>query len=137
MSVEGNKNAEKWTEEEALKHVKKIDAYLEENPKCFSITEALVACGGYPEQLIYFSDKFGIGPVFQSIKVIKTKCAARLEQKGYEPYAATMSIFLLKANHGYLDSQEINITRKEDDLSKLTDDELKAMIAIKSKLRED
>jgi len=58
--------------------------------------------------------------------------------KHYPPDTGAAFIWLKNRQAKYWkDKSEVDVNRKDDDLSKLTDDELKAMIAIKSKLRED
>jgi hypothetical protein len=99
----GNKNAEKWTLEEAGKFFEDVYSYVKENKNCCSISEACSELGWYEKVFAYIQKKYeniDFNPIKKAGEVIKH----RIIKKGLEnEYNATMSIFILKNNHDMKD----------------------------------
>lgn len=101
----GNRNAEKWTHEEAELFCNKVLEYVRSDERCRSITTACAKLGKYETLINYFEDKFGI--VFESIKEAKAIVKGRLMEQALDGDAnATMAIFILKNNHDMADKVE-------------------------------
>lgn len=96
----GNKNACKWTEEKANDFFDKVLHHIKENEDCCSLAEATVEAGYYETVAQYLQEKFE-GVDFESFKKAMNILKARIIKRGLEhKYNATMSIFMLKNNHG-------------------------------------
>lgn len=109
--MKGNKNAEKWTLEEAEKFCDDVLEYVINNKKCRSISEACTELGEYEELISYLCNKFDT--VFKSIKRAKDIVKNRLVNQGLDGDAhATMAIFILKNNHGMKDRHDITSDEK-------------------------
>lgn len=106
--MKGNKNAEKWTIEEAETFCDSVLQYIKDNKKCRSLSEACVECGEYEDLVHYLCKKYDT--VFRSIKIAKDIVKNRLASQGLDGDAnATMAIFLLKNNHNMTDKQQTEI----------------------------
>jgi hypothetical protein len=102
----GNKNAEIWTIEEALKYSEIVLDYVISNDDCVSIQEAACNTGQYNEILIYLGNKFEID--FHAIKKANSIIEQRIYKKALQnKYNSTIAIFGLKNNHGWKDKHEI------------------------------
>ena len=124
----GNSNASKWTLESAQSLCDDISEYVKNNKECYSITEACVELGYYETLLDYFRTKFENTIDFEPIKRAFDIIKARLLKNGIKGDTnATMSIFVLKNNHGMKDKTEQEVSGKLD-LSKYTDEELQAKL---------
>ena len=111
-----NTNAEKWTLEEAEKFCNSVLAYIEQNKKCRSLSEACTELGQYEDLINYLSNKFDI--VFRPIKRAKDIVKNRLVSQGLDGDAnPTMAIFILKNNHNMTDKQQTDITTNGKDVS--------------------
>jgi hypothetical protein len=110
----GNKNAEKWTEEKALKLGNDLIDWLSEkdeegNEKGNIFYEEFLVIERklYPdltsylsEKYLSFSDLIKKAKKIQELKLIKFGIADRLQP--------TMTIFVLKNHHGYTDRKEFD-----------------------------
>ena len=104
--MEGNKNAEKWDLARAEMFFDHILKYIQDEPKCRSLSEACVAIGEYEDLMNYLINKFP-DTVFRSIKKAKDIVKNRLVQQGLDGVAnPTMAIFILKNNHNFTDKQQ-------------------------------
>ncbi len=101
----GNKNAEKWTLEESNKFFDKVLDYVLKHDDCCSMSEACSELGWYEELFVYIQNKHktvDFKPIKKATELIKQ----RLIKKGLNSeYNPTMSIFILKANHGMNEHQ--------------------------------
>ena len=110
-----NTNAEKWTLE-AEKFCNSVLAYIEQNKKCRSLSEACTELGQYEDLINYLSNKFDV--VFRPIKRAKDIVKNRLVSQGLDGDAnPTMAIFILKNNHNMTDKQQTDITTNGKDVS--------------------
>lgn len=104
----GNKNAEKWTKEQAQGFIDRILQEVETDINCTSIEKAAVNIGWYESLLVYLENKFqdiDLMPIKKSKAIIKS----RLIEKGLKnEYNPTMTIFILKNNHDMKDKQEVD-----------------------------
>lgn len=104
----GNKNAEKWTKEQAQGFIDRILQEVETDTNCTSIEKAAVKIGWYESLLVYLENKFqdiDLMPIKKSKAIIKS----RLIEKGLKnEYNPTMTIFILKNNHDMKDKQEVD-----------------------------
>ena len=103
----GNKNAEKWTLEESKKLLNDVYNYVHDNDDCCSISEACANLGWYEELFVYIQNKHE-SIDFKPIKKAKEIVKQRLIKKGLNnEHNATMSIFILKNNHGMDDKTKV------------------------------
>ena len=114
--MEGNKNAEKWNFERTEKFFDDILKYVQDNPKCRSLSDACVEVGEYEELISYLLNKYP-DTVFKSIKRAKDIVKNRLVNQGLDGDAnPTMAIFILKNNHNMTDKQQTDVTTNGKDL---------------------
>ena len=111
-SLRGNKNAEKWTENEVIGLLSAIyDKVKAEN--CYFVLQAIK--GKLTKaQWDYFVEKYKDNQsVFGIIKNIQATCECNLvEAMLTGKVKETGSIFLLKAKYGYIDKQQIEHEHK-------------------------
>jgi len=123
----GNKEAEKWTQENVLEKLQEIDQLSKEDKNVVFLYEALELVDLYPDVWQYWKEKFKEDiDVFRAIKKIEQMLENRICKKGLTgEHNATMSIFLLKAKYGYSDKQEINlnVTKGADSIFLEEDDD--------------
>lgn len=114
----GNKAAEKWTLEDAMKigedlisWMKAKNEYGEDNGNIF-YEDFLILENDYYEELIsYLCKKFD--PFLKLIKKAKKIQELKLVKYGVaDRLQAAMTIFVLKNNHGYKDKSEVETTIK-------------------------
>ncbi len=103
----GNKTAEKWTREQVIPLLAKIEKEAEK-ASCLYIGTALVAVKLYKEIWSYWKDKFkDDDDVFQPIKRIEQMFEAKLFAGGLKgELNPTTVIFGLKNNHDWKDKRE-------------------------------
>ena len=109
MSVKGNKNAEKWTEQEAINFIESVYDYIQENKDNYHLGFALIQCGQYPELWAYIGNKFKDSTtVFKAIKKVELTLESRIVNSTMTGAikSAAMAIFYLKNKHGYKDKTE-------------------------------
>ncbi len=124
MSVKGNKNAEKWTVEEARKISQKaLDAV---NDDCYFIASIAEECEIYRELFFYLMDKFNDDEaVFNTIKRMYNKCEAIIWKKSAEgDMDKTIGIFALKSLHGLMETSKILTDQTIKTIEQNTDEEL-------------
>lgn len=102
----GNKNAEKWTEEEAILLGNDLIEWIKQ-PTNFWVQEFLSSRGLYKDLTGYLENKF------QSFLELKKEADAIQENKIVtkalkNEFNNTMSIFVLKNKHGYKDKTEVD-----------------------------
>ena len=106
----GNTNAEKWDLVTTEMFFDDILKYVQANPKCRSLSEAVVEIGEYEELISYLTNKYK-DVVFKSIKRAKDIVKNRLVKQGLDGDAnSTMAIFILKNNHNMTDKQQTDVT---------------------------
>ena len=106
----GNTNAEKWDLVTTEMFFDDILKYVQANPKCRSLSEAVVEIGEYEELISYLTNKYK-DVVFKSIKRAKDIVKNRLVEQGLDGDAnSTMAIFILKNNHNMTDKQQTDVT---------------------------
>lgn len=107
MSVEGNKNAEWLTEEEALTILSKADEVIGDD--CYILSDVAVKCDTYREQFNYIAKKFKENKtVFHSIKKITNKCESIVAIKtANNEINVALGIFILKAYHGLIETSKL------------------------------
>lgn len=114
---EGNTNAEKWDLVSTEMFFDDILKHIQANPKCRSLSEAVVEVGEYEELISYLLNKHS-DVVFKSIKKAKDIVKNRLVKQGLDGDAnATMAIFILKNNHNFTDKQQTDITTNGKDVN--------------------
>ncbi len=120
----GDKIAEKWTEQEAIKLAEELLAWIKEPDHTFYEDFLCVENDYYPELISYLSNKFS--PFLNLIKRAKKIQEMKLIKLGIsDKVATTMSIFCLKNHHDYKDRKDHNINATiESDLSGLSTEEL-------------
>jgi hypothetical protein len=119
QSMPNNKNAEKWTLEEAESFCNEVLKILEENPKVRTLGKACLMAGKYEQIIGYLEDKFQT--VFTSIKKAREIAKERLIESALEnDVNTTMAIFILKNNHGLKDRQDIDHTTKDKEINEVT-----------------
>jgi len=109
-AAEGNKYAEKWTEETATEAIGKVYQYNLDNEWNYHLGGALIECDLYEELWSYFADKFKDNDkVFKAIRKVEKHLEARIINSTMSGVAksAAMAIFYLKNKHGYKDQSEI------------------------------
>ena len=103
-----NKNAEKWTIEEAKTFFNKILSILESDESIRTLGGACLKAGGYESLINYLELKFDID--FESIKKAKEIVKNRLIEQGLDNEVNTgMAIFILKNNHSMTDKVDNTI----------------------------
>lgn len=106
----GNKYNEVWDLETTEQFFNDIVEWIESNPKCRSISEAVVELGQYEELVSYLINKFS-DKDFKSIKRAKDIVKNRLVKQGLDGEAnPTMAIFILKNNHNMTDKHQTDLT---------------------------
>ena len=106
----GNTNAEKWDLVTTEMFFDDILKYVQANPKCRSLSEAVVEIGEGEELISYLTNKYK-DVVFKSIKRAKDIVKNRLVKQGLDGDAnSTMAIFILKNNHNMTDKQQTDVT---------------------------
>jgi len=119
MAQKDNNNAEKWTEKEALKAIKKVSDYNIENKGNYHLGLALIENDLYPELWAYFTNTFKDNPlVFKAIKKVESFLEARIinSTMSGEARGQAMAIFYLKNKHNYRDKTETDITSKGESI---------------------
>jgi hypothetical protein len=114
MSVKGNKNAEKWTVEEARKLANKaLDAVDDET---FFISSIAEKCETYRDLFAYLMDKFNDDKVvFRTLKRMYNKCESILwERASQGEIDRTIAIFALKSLHGLMETSKQEIDHTTD-----------------------
>jgi hypothetical protein len=114
MSVKGNKNAEKWTVEEARKLANKaLDAVDDET---FFISSIAEKCETYRDLFAYLMDKFNDDEtVFRTLKRMYNKCESILwERASQGEIDRTIAIFALKSLHGLMETSKQEIDHTTD-----------------------
>lgn len=115
--MKGNKNAEKWDLERTEMFFDDILKYVQKNPNCRSLSEAVVEVGEYEELISYLLNKYS-DTVFKSIKRAKDIVKNRLVKQGLDGEAnSTMAIFILKNNHNMTDKQQTDITTQGKEIN--------------------
>lgn len=107
----GNKFAEKWTVETVQPILDKmLVAIRKKGNKYITIIGLFCDFGLYRDLWAYWRNKFSDNEdVFRAIKGIEAHFESILAEKALSgDHNTTMSIFLLKNNHGYRDQTEIN-----------------------------
>lgn len=125
----GNKFAEKWTEENVTKILKKMKRKAIEDKVPF-IGIIFRDMGYYRELWHYWKTKFKENEkVFNLIKNIEGIIEANLVESGlYGDTNNTMSIFVLKAHHNWKDKHFIDMDAKVDNEVKIPDDQLLKLV---------
>lgn len=99
----GNTNNLKWTLEAAQELFNDLLETVKNDEKCSSMAACTSKLGYYETLIPYLKDKYK-NIDFEPIKEAESIIKARLIQKGLEnEYNPTMSIFILKNNHGMND----------------------------------
>lgn len=112
----GNKYNEVWDIETAEQFCEDVLAYIQDNPKCRSLSEACTELGQYEDLLNYLSKKFNKD--FRPIKRSKDIVKNRLVNQGLDGVAnPAMAIFILKNNHNMTDKQQTDLTTNGKDLN--------------------
>lgn len=115
--MKGNTNAEKWDLERTEMFFDDILKYVQKNPTCRSLSEAVVEIGEYEELISYLLNKYP-DTVFKSIKRAKDIVKNRLVKQGLDGEAnSTMAIFILKNNHNMTDKQQTDITTQGKEIN--------------------
>lgn len=123
---EGNKNAEKWNEENVLQKIAEMQEYFLSS-KDYTLNGALFNVGLYPDWWSDMANKFKDNAIVSRTiknteKILETKIVN--DTMVGDAKSAAFSIFLLKNKFGYVDKQESNITHKgEFDITKLYNSE--------------
>lgn len=116
---DGNTNAEKWDLVRTEMFFDDILKHVQSNPKCRSLSEAVVEVGEYEELISYLLNKFP-NVVFKSIKRAKDIVKNRLVTQGLDGDAnPTMAIFILKNNHNMTDKQQTDVTTNGKDINSI------------------
>lgn len=116
----GNEHNKKWRLENAQELVNDVLEYVKNRNDCFSIA---YACSdlGYYETILYHLKDHVKGLDFEPIKVAKEIIKARLINLGVKGDTnATMSIFVLKNNHGMKDKTEHDHTTKGESINHIS-----------------
>lgn len=127
---EGNKNAEKWTEETTIE---KLNELLDAADFTTYIGEGLSEIGLYGQWFSEMGIKFKDSEIVsETIKAIEQKYEAKLVSKTLKgDYNPTMAIFTLKNKHSWKDKTEQEITGKDgkDLFSGMSDEDLDKAIS--------
>ena len=128
MSVKGNKNAEKWTVEEARKLAQR--ALEAVNDDCYFIAAIAEECETYRELFFYLVKKFNDDEaVFNTIKRMYNKCEAIIWKKSAKgEMDKTIGIFALKSLHGLMETSKLITDQNVKTIEQATDKELDAEI---------
>jgi hypothetical protein len=108
----GNKNAEKWTEENVIALMNKLHERAEQN-HCYTLYDAVE-----PDITIFqyehFCERFANNEtVTQSLKRLKEQIKRNIISDAMQgKVKETMSIFVLKCNHDMQDKQQVEIEHK-------------------------
>lgn len=104
-----NKNAEKWTVEEARALAKKALSVISDD--CFYLSEVAVKCDTYRQIFEYLALKFKDDKVvFDTIKKMENKCESIIARKtGDGEIVPSLGIFILKAYHRLTETSNLNI----------------------------
>lgn len=114
---EGNTNAEKWDLVRTEMFFDDILKHVQSNPKCRSLSEAVIEVGEYEELISYLLNKYKEVD-FKSIKRAKDIVKNRLVKQGLDGEAnPTMAIFILKNNHNMTDKQQTDVTTNGKEIS--------------------
>lgn len=124
MSVKGNKNAEKWTVEEARKLATKAFDAVDDD--CYFIASIAEECETYRELFFYLLKKFNDDEaVFNTIKRMYNKCEAIIWKKSANgEMDKTIGIFALKSLHGLMETSKLITDQKINNIEQATDKEL-------------
>jgi len=115
----GNKYNEIWDLETTEQFFNDVVKWIEDNPKCRSISEAVVELGQYEELISYLTNKHS-SKDFKSIKRAKDIVKNRLVTQGLDGDAnPTMAIFILKNNHNMTDKQQTDVTTNGKDINSI------------------
>lgn len=124
----GNTNNKKWEAHNAQELINDVAEYVKNREDCFSLAYACSDLGYYETILYHFKDNIE-GVDFEPIKNAKEIIKARLINNGVKGETnATMSIFVLKNNHGMKDRTEIEQTNynhtplSEEEIKKAQED---------------
>lgn len=101
----GNKNAEKWNIKESQRFFEQVLEYIQKNEECSSMSEACSALGWYEDIFCYIQNKhksIDFKPIKKGMEILKHRIIKKGLTNKYNP---TMSIFILKNNHGMEDKQ--------------------------------
>ena len=113
----GNKYNEIWDIETTEQFFNDVAEFIDDNPKCRSLSEAVVELGQYEELISYLLNKFP-NKDFKSIKRAKDMVKNRLVKQGLDGEAnSTMAIFILKNNHNFTDKQQTDVTTNGKELN--------------------
>lgn len=125
-SMQGNSNAEKWTLEETLAMLEKIEEEAQ-NDDCLWLGSALVKVGLYRDIWDYWKDKFKKQEsVFRTIKKIDQIFESKLFESALKGKVnGTVAIFGLKNNYEWKDKteQDVNLKGKVS-FSDMTDEQI-------------
>lgn len=105
-----NKNAEKWSEAEALSLGNRLIDWLKESRTNIFMKDFLILQNDYYNDLIvYLSEKYtSFSELIKRAKEIQEiKLLQNSTENNINP---TMTIFILKNNHGWKDKQEVEHT---------------------------
>jgi len=123
---QGNKNAEKWNEENVLEKISEMQDYFISS-KDYTLNGALFNVGLYPDWWSDMANKFKDNIIVsRTIKNTEKILEAKIVNDTMigDAKSAAFSIFLLKNKFGYVDKQESNITHKgEFDITKVYNSE--------------
>ena len=105
-AVEGNKNAEKITLEDAIK-LSEL-AYSLISNDCYFLSKLADECGTYRQKFEYILQKFNENEiVFNTIKKIYNKCESIvMEKTANGDIVPSLGIFVLKAYHGLMETSK-------------------------------
>ncbi len=120
MSVEGNKNAEKWTVEKAREFAE--NAYNAVDEECFFISSIAVKIDSYRDQFAYLMKKFKDDEVvFRTLKRMYGKAESILWEKSSKgEIDKTIAIFALKSLHGLFETSKHEVETTDKTPSKLS-----------------
>ena len=120
---EGNKNAEKWTEETVTQMMENIITFLHNNGEVYTLNSPLVEFKLYPQWWSEMTEKFKLNTIVsETIKRAEAIIESRIINNTMtgDAKSAAFSIFLLKNKFGYVDKQESNLTLKNEfDITKV------------------
>lgn len=135
---EGNKNAEKWTEETTLEMLSRIEKEAQKSD-CLWLGSALVKVGLYKQIWSEWERKFQDNDVVsESIKRIEQIFEDRIVTRGLKGESnPTMTIFTLKNNYDWKDKteQDVNVKGKiaySDMTEEQIDNELRRLEAFEA-----
>jgi len=105
----GNTYAEKWSKDEAISFVGKVEEHIRYNPDCVFIGEAVTEVGEYRELWSYIQKKFEDEPkVFHTIRVVNSILEQRLYKRGLtKEFSGRLVEFGLENNHGWEDRKSL------------------------------